>query len=317
MTAGPQAEETPDEVVRGVAKVVKPPGVRAFARVPGALSVPEPEPKRLPRLASTIFPRRVRPADAPVPQPELRTAVPLDDGPVGDGPVGDGPDPVPGKPRKRRLRRVALPVAAALVAAFAAGTGYWAYAERPEESDVGRWAASAPATPSGSPVTASAFQRPAGDPFGAVEAAPQGPPSRLVVRAIGLSTTLEQLKIGRNGELEPPRAFDQAGWYADGTAPGDTGPAVLAGHVDSRSGPAVFYRLRELAAGDRIEVERGGETLRFTVTRTAWYPKNKFPTDQVYGPTPDRQLRLITCGGVFDRTLRSYRDNLVVYAVAG
>jgi LPXTG-site transpeptidase (sortase) family protein len=204
-----------------------------------------------------------------------------------------------------------------VVAAFVAGTGYWAYAERPPESDVGRWAASAPATSSGSEVTAPASERPAGDPFGAVKAAPQGPPSRLVVSAIGLTTTLEQLEIGRNGELEPPRAFDKAGWYADGTAPGDTGPAVLAGHVDSRSGPAVFYRLRELAAGDRIEVERGGETLRFTVTRTAWYPKNKFPTDQVYGPTPDRQLRLITCGGVFDRTLRSYRDNLVVYAVAG
>jgi hypothetical protein len=72
-----------------------------------------------------------------------------------------------------------------------------------------------------------------------------------------------------------------------------------------------------LTAGDQIEVERGGETVRFRVIRTAWYPKNEFPTDQVYGPTPDRQLRLITCGGVFDRTLRSYRDNLVVYAVAG
>jgi sortase (surface protein transpeptidase) len=128
---------------------------------------------------------------------------------------------------------------------------------------------------------------------------------------------LERLRIGPDGELEAPRAYGKAGWYADGTAPGDTGPAVIAGHVDSRSGPAVFYRLRELTAGDTIEVVRGGTVLRFTVTRAAWYPKNRFPTDQVYGPTPDRQLRLITCGGVFDRSLRSYRDNLVVYAVAG
>jgi len=87
--------------------------------------------------------------------------------------------------------------------------------------------------------------------------------------------------------------------------------------VDSKRGPAVFYKLRELTKGDRIEVVRGGQTVRFTVTSTAWYPKSKFPTDEVYGPTPDRQLRLITCGGVFDRSLRSYKDNLVVYAVAG
>jgi hypothetical protein len=79
----------------------------------------------------------------------------------------------------------------------------------------------------------------------------------------------------------------------------------------------VFYKLRELTAGDTIEVVRGGKALKFTVIRTAWYPKTAFPTEQVYGPTPDRQLRLITCGGVFDHKLRSYRDNLVVYAVAG
>ena len=85
----------------------------------------------------------------------------------------------------------------------------------------------------------------------------------------------------------------------------------------SKSGPAIFYRLRELTVGDRIEVVRGGVVVRFTVVRGAWYPKTQFPTDEVYGPTPDRQLRLITCGGVFDHRLRSYKDNLVVYAVAG
>ncbi|MET8148051.1 class F sortase [Actinoplanes sp. NPDC005259] len=144
-----------------------------------------------------------------------------------------------------------------------------------------------------------------------------GPPTRLRVRSIGVDTALETLRLGPDGELRPPEDFDQAGWYADGTAPGDLGPAVLAGHVDSKRGPAVFFRLRELRPGDRIEVLRGGRTLNFTVTTTAWYPKTAFPTDQVYGPTPDRQLRLITCGGVFDRSLRSYRDNLVVYAAAG
>jgi LPXTG-site transpeptidase (sortase) family protein len=137
------------------------------------------------------------------------------------------------------------------------------------------------------------------------------------VAAIGVDTSLETLRTGPQGELTPPRNFAKAGWYADGTPPGDTGPAVIAGHVDSRTGPAVFYRLRELERGDRIEVVRGGRTLTFTVTSTAWYPKDEFPTGEVYAPTPDRQLRLITCGGVFDHTLRSYKDNLVVYAVAG
>jgi LPXTG-site transpeptidase (sortase) family protein len=137
------------------------------------------------------------------------------------------------------------------------------------------------------------------------------------VPAIGIDTSLETLRTGAGGELTAPKNFARAGWYADGTLPGDTGPAVIAGHVDSRRGPAVFYRLRELDRGDRIEVVRGGRKLTFTVTATAWYPKNAFPTDEVYAPTPDRQLRLITCGGVFDHSLRSYKDNLVVYAVAG
>ncbi|MFD0520534.1 class F sortase [Paractinoplanes durhamensis] len=143
-----------------------------------------------------------------------------------------------------------------------------------------------------------------------------GAPTRVRVGAIGLDSPLETLHVAK-GVLQAPKRFDRAGWYADGTAPGDVGPAVLAGHVDSKEGPAIFYRLRELAVGDRIEVVRGGKVLRFVVTGTAWYPKRAFPTGQVYGPTPDRQLRLITCGGVFDHKLRSYKDNLVVYAVAG
>jgi sortase (surface protein transpeptidase) len=139
----------------------------------------------------------------------------------------------------------------------------------------------------------------------------------LRVKAIGIDTPLESLHLGSDGALVPPKEYGRAGWYSGGTAPGDVGPAVIAGHVDSKSGPAVFYRLRELTVGDRIEVVRGGAVVRFTVVRVAWYPKTTFPTGEVYGPTPDRQLRLITCGGVFDHRLRSYRDNLVVYAVAG
>lgn len=234
------------------------------------------------------------------------------------GPAASASDPVSGKALRRRAL---LPVVAATIAAFAAGTGFLVLTDR-SSADLGRWgmvaesAAPAPATSVQDQLESTA-ERPAGDPFGSVAAAPAGAPTRLRIGAIGVDTSLESLRIGADGALRPPEGFVRAGWYADGTKPGDTGPAVLAGHVDSKSGPAVFYRLRELATGDQVEVVRGGSTVSFTVTAIRWYPKTEFPTEEVYGPTPDRQLRLITCGGVFDRSLRSYRDNLVVYAVAG
>jgi hypothetical protein len=217
---------------------------------------------------------------------------------------------------KRLGGRAALPAATAAVAAFVVGTGYLAVTDpRDQASGVGRWGAVAAGAPQ--VIGANVGIGPSADPFATAAATAIGAPSRLRVKAIGLDVTLEKLHLGADGVLVPPSDFTHAGWYADGTAPGDPGPAVIAGHVDSKSGPAVFYRLRELTAGDRIEVVRGGKVVRFTVTRTAWYPKTKFPTSLVYGPTPDRQLRLITCGGVFDHRLRSYKDNLVVYAVAG
>jgi sortase (surface protein transpeptidase) len=93
---------------------------------------------------------------------------------------------------------------------------------------------------------------------------------------------------------------------------------VLTGHVDSAAGPAVFFRLRDVAVGDAVLVERAdGTTARFTVTRVARYPKDAFPAAAVYAPTPGAELRLITCGGTFDRAARSYRDDVVVDAVLG
>jgi sortase (surface protein transpeptidase) len=90
---------------------------------------------------------------------------------------------------------------------------------------------------------------------------------------------------------------------------------VIAGHVDSRTGPAVFYRLRELRPGDPVLVERAdGTRLRFVVEATRSYPKDGFPTADVFGPVPSAALRLITCAGDFDRARGSYRDNLVVFA---
>ncbi|MEV6595338.1 class F sortase [Actinoplanes sp. NPDC051346] len=212
-------------------------------------------------------------------------------------------------------RRALLPVVVSALTAVVVATGYLTLREPSAGGGPGATPdAVGPAVP-----VPSNWPEPDGlpDPFRTAKPAASGPPTRLRVKAAGIDTALETLRLGADGELVPPERDDHAGWYADGTAPGDVGPAVLAGHVDSRSGPAVFYRLREVRVGDRIEVIRAGATIRFTVTATAWYPKTAFPTERVYGPTPDRQLRLITCGGVFDTRLRSYRDNLVVYAVAG
>lgn len=140
-------------------------------------------------------------------------------------------------------------------------------------------------------------------------------PVSVTVPSVGLSSSLVPIGVDATGALVPPADFGQAGWFDAGVAPGQVGPAVLAGHVDSRSGPAVFYRLEDIAVGAQVLVDRAdGSTLTFTVIRVAEYPKSAFATDEVYGPTVDAQLRLITCGGEFDRSRRSYVDNVVVYA---
>ncbi len=143
-----------------------------------------------------------------------------------------------------------------------------------------------------------------------------GPPVRLQIPAIALDARLVALRTGRQGVLVPPADNDLAGWYEGGPLPGEAGPAVIAGHVDSAAAAAVFYRLAELAPGDEVRVERGGRWFGFRVVAVGRYPKVAFPTRLVYGATPDAQLRLITCGGTFDRGRGSYRDNVVVSAVA-
>lgn len=144
--------------------------------------------------------------------------------------------------------------------------------------------------------------------------APQALPSRLRISKIGVDTPLESLGLDQTGALEAPRDYAKAGWYARGILPGEPGPAVIAGHVDSATGPAVFFHLRELSAGDRIFVQRGEAVVGFTVTSVGTFPKNRFPTNLVYGATPDSELRLITCGGTFDSAQASYSDNIVVFA---
>ena len=140
-------------------------------------------------------------------------------------------------------------------------------------------------------------------------------PVRLQIPAIAVSTHLVRLGRLPDGSIQVPRDWNTAGWYDRGPRPGQPGPAVIIGHVDSRTGPAVFFRLRALRPRDIVRVGLAdGRILVFRVQRVERYPKNEFPTEAVYFPTLDRELRLITCGGEFDYARGSYRDNVVVYA---
>ena len=140
-------------------------------------------------------------------------------------------------------------------------------------------------------------------------------PVRLEIPRIGVRTALERLGQARDHTIQSPSRWEVAGWYAAGPRPGDPGSAVILGHVDSTSGPAVFFRLRELRAGDRIEVARAdGSSARFAVQRISQYDKRRFQTDEVYYPTLTPMLRLVTCGGEFDRAAGHYRSNVIVFA---
>lgn len=140
-------------------------------------------------------------------------------------------------------------------------------------------------------------------------------PVTVSIPAIGVDAHIVTLVRAASGVLEPPTDVSTVGWYAAGTAPGAVGPALLAGHVDSKSGPAVFWRLRDLHAGDVVTIAGADRaTVSFTVTSVAQYPKDAFPTNEVYGVQAAPVLRLVTCGGTFNDAIGHYRDNIVVYA---
>ena len=146
-------------------------------------------------------------------------------------------------------------------------------------------------------------------------ALPAAHPQRLRIPAISVDTNLIDLGLQPDGTMEVPADGSTAGWYTHSPTPGELGPAVLAAHVDWKGSKGVFYNLRRTKAGDQVEVQRAdASTARFVVRRVAQYPKDRFPTGEVYGDVDTAQLRLITCGGEFDATAHSYRDNVVVYA---
>ncbi|MGO8956048.1 MAG: class F sortase [Streptosporangiaceae bacterium] len=155
--------------------------------------------------------------------------------------------------------------------------------------------------------------------WAAAPAAAPGPvaaPRSLDIPRIGVRTRLIRLGLTASGALQVPASTAVAGWYTGSPRPGATGSAVIAGHIDSYRGPGIFFRLRELKPGNLIYVRRADGTLAvFRVTAVRTYAKAHFPTAQVYGPVPDSQLRLITCGGTFDSATGHYLSNVIVFAV--
>lgn len=143
------------------------------------------------------------------------------------------------------------------------------------------------------------------------------PPVTLGIPRLGITTRLSGLRKQNDGTLQVPADPQRAGWYSQGAAPGDPGPAVLVGHVDSYRGPGIFSRLGTLRKGDLVKVRRADGTLAtFQVRLVRTYAKRNFPTELVYVGDGRPSLRLITCGGAFDERSRRYLSNTVVFAAA-
>ncbi len=170
-----------------------------------------------------------------------------------------------------------------------------------------------PAMPSATSIPATAT-----GPIDRVPTLPKSTPTRVDIAAIGVHARIVAAGVDRDGAVAVPPLSQpyQTNWYKDGPSPGQAGNAVILGHVDSKKvGAAVFYHLGQLTNGDRIDITRADGTVAvFQVTGVALYPKTKFPTNLVYGPTTTPGLRLITCGGSFDASAHTYRGNIIVTA---
>nr|WP_037828248.1 class F sortase [Streptomyces sp. NRRL S-325] len=176
----------------------------------------------------------------------------------------------------------------------------------PAPSVVSLPAASAPAAPTPS---ASASTAP--------PALPPSYPKRISIKSIGVDAPFTPLAIGPSGRLDAPPADDAnlAGWFKNGATPGERGTSVVAGHVDTKTGPAVFLLLSTLKAGNTVDITRDdGVVATFQVDSVETFSKADFPDDRVYADKGTAQLRLITCGGLYDKKKKDYEDNVVVFA---
>lgn len=146
------------------------------------------------------------------------------------------------------------------------------------------------------------------------EEAEQTAPAGLSIPSIDVTAELEPKGVLDNGQMGVPSTEDGVAWFEPGAKPGEKGNAVMAGHVDSRTGPAVFYDLDKLETGDEIEVtDEEGEVLTFEVQRAVSYDRTDAPIEEIFGPSNSRSLNLITCTGTFDQAEGTHDQRLVVY----
>ncbi|MEU6845565.1 class F sortase [Streptomyces sp. NPDC046716] len=172
-------------------------------------------------------------------------------------------------------------------------------------------------TEQGPPQPTPAAQQASAQHEAAAAPLPAARPLRVTIPAIGVDAPLTDLVLQSDGHLAAPPETDAnlAGWWAHGPSPGTRGTAIIAGHVDIPTGPAAFYNLGALHPGMRITIPReDGTTARFTIDAIDVYAATDFPDDKVYADTGRAELRLITCGGGFDRTRQQYKGNVVVSA---
>lgn len=229
-------------------------------------------------------------------------------------------------------RRGALTAAAAGLAALGVGSIGWAATHQPApppapSSVTVAGAPSATATsrptpsssPSALPSSDNASERVVAAPSRkgpvAAPALPTSKPVRIVIPKMHLDKPLVGEGLEASGELKAPSEPGQVGWYTGAPTPGSMGPAVIEGHVTWNGDPAAFYQLGKLVPGDTVEVTRAdGKVAVFTVTGGKVYSKDQFPTADVYGNLDYAGLRLITCGGTYDKANHRYLGNLVVFA---
>ncbi|MFI5977583.1 class F sortase [Streptomyces sp. NPDC051452] len=167
------------------------------------------------------------------------------------------------------------------------------------------------------PVVGTAVPADPADPDQPDTGLPRSVPIRLLIPKIGVDAPFTPLDLAATGQLEPPPAANTnlVGWYAKGATPGEQGTAIIAGHVDTTTSAAVFANLDSLEPGDEFSVDRAdGRQTRFVVDDTETYAKDDFPSKRVYADVSRPEVRLITCAGDYDRTVRDYTDNLVVFA---
>jgi sortase (surface protein transpeptidase) len=183
---------------------------------------------------------------------------------------------------------------AVVLIALALGLGFYFYSHKPAEEVV------TPVTEVS--TTTSQFARSA--------------PTELRIPKLDLTAEFEApLGLKADKTIEVPDTYTKVGWYENGATPGEVGPAVILGHVDSYEGPAIFWSLGKLKEGDEVEVKRAdGTTAVFVVEYSQRFDQDEFPTMLVYGPTDKPTLRLVTCSGKFDKAAQKYSHNLVVFA---